>query len=290
MNKTNGGPAEGPAVDDQAAAKPLIGDQRSAADLALEYAAAGLSVLPLHRPITVGCSCGRRDCHSPGKHPRIEHGKDDATTDVQTITGWWSRWPDANIGVRPPIGIVVLDVDPRNGGASALAELETNHGPLPPTLTAWTGSGGLHIWYAYAGPSVGRLCAGVDVKTHTGYLVAPPSMHSSGGHYMWANDLATAPAPRWVRSLLTPPRVVPGGTVHRAGSGGIEHLVRVVADAGEGQLNNRLYWAAVRAHEGGLDSDPLVDAAVAKGHPERGARRTVTSAVNAASRGRRRAC
>jgi len=51
--------------------------------------------------------------------------------------------PDANIGLRPPVGTVVVDVDPRAGGASALVELTRPHGGLVPTWTAYTGGGGL---------------------------------------------------------------------------------------------------------------------------------------------------
>src|SRR5688500_5210499 len=87
------------------------------------YARAGLRVLPLHWSTPAGCSCRRPDCTSPAKHPLTEHGKDDATTDVKKVATWWTIWPQANIGLRPAEGVVVLDVDPRHGGATALAAL-----------------------------------------------------------------------------------------------------------------------------------------------------------------------
>lgn len=227
---------------------------------ALGYAAADVPVIPLR-----------------GKHPRTAHAKDDATDDPKVITEWWTRWPDANIGVRPPAGIVVLDVDPRNGGDGELHRLQVEHGLLPRTLTCRTGSGGLHIWLAYLGATRGKLGAGIDVKTNSGYLVAPPSVHPDTGRpYRWVDQSPTASAPAWVRRLLSPPAVRrrPVG----AASGSLAGLLRVVLDATDGELNNRLYWACCRACEDGLDNAELVDAAVAKGHPRRGAENTALSA------------
>ncbi len=104
---------------------------------ALEYADAGTPVFPLHNPITDGCSCGKSDCNSAGKHPRTAKGFKNATTDVSTIEKWWSRWPDANIGVPTgkDTGRVILDVDFRHDGKESLAQLEERFGSLPATRT-----------------------------------------------------------------------------------------------------------------------------------------------------------
>ncbi len=57
---------------------------------ALDYAARGWPVFPLHNPRAGGgCSCRKADCNQIGKHPRTEHGVKDATTDTATIRGWW---------------------------------------------------------------------------------------------------------------------------------------------------------------------------------------------------------
>ncbi len=250
---------------------------------ALRYAAGGLAVLPLHSVRDGRCTCRKPDCGSAGKHPLTPHGKDDATAATTRITEWWDRWPWANVGIRPPAGAIVLDVDPRNGGAVALLDLTRQHGQLPRTLTARTGSGGLHIWLAYAGRTRGQLCRGVDVKSNGGYVVAPPSLHASGQRYEWVTELPTVPAPHWVRRELDPPR--PPLSVPRSVPGGqLDALVRYVATAPEGELNSRLYWATCRAHEGGLDTRPLVDAPVAAGHPPRGAANTAAGAAKAPPR------
>lgn len=214
---------------------------------AAKYAAAMLSVLPLHSIRDGRCTCRRMDCRTPGKHPLTQHGKDDASTDLAQVTEWWRRWSWANVGACPPAGVVVLDVDPRHGGDVELDRLTVRHGPLPDTLTAVTGSGGLHVWLAYWGPARGVLCPGVDVKTERGYLVMPPSLHLSGRRYQWVREVATASAPRWVRALLDPPRpatVLP----HNVGGGG-DGLVRVVATASPGERNNCLNWAAYWAYQ-----------------------------------------
>ena len=63
---------------------------------ALEWAKQGVPVLPLHSPTTgAGCSCGKPDCGSVGKHPRTPNGLKAATTDAGTIAQWWGQWPDA---------------------------------------------------------------------------------------------------------------------------------------------------------------------------------------------------
>jgi len=245
------------------------------------YVEVGVEVLPLHKMYDGMCSCGDAECRSPAKHPLTRNGKDDATTDLGTIAEWLARWPGCNWGGRPPVGVVVLDVDPRNDGHVHLAELERTHAPLPATLTAQTGSGGLHHWLSYNGPTRGRLCAGVDVKANSGYLVLPPSVHASGGRYFWLDESPAAYAPDWVKAILNPPV---RHHVYRPGRSGVEQLVRFVAESVDGERNKRLYWAACRAHERGLDPAPLVDAAVAVGLDQRDAVATVNSASKAASR------
>lgn len=255
---------------------------------AIAYAEAGAAVLPLHTPRADGtCSCMRRDCTAAakgpvGKHPRTLNGKDDATSDVETVRRWGSMWPDANWGVRPAPGVFVLDVDPRNGGGTSLLNLERTHCRLRPTQTAATGGGGLHIWLAYDGPVRASLGPGLDVKTHSGYVVMPPSLHVSGRRYSWVNEHSgIQPAPQWLVELLTPPTVELRGdpNVNTATPARAEALLKVVREAQEGERNARLYWACCRAAECGLDPAPLVAAAVAVGLPEWEATNTARSAA-----------
>ena len=190
---------------------------RSALGLvALAYARRGWPVLPLHTPTSRGCSCGRGDCPSVGKHPRTRHGALDATTDDALVRHWWTVWPDANLGLRTGAsgtGAFVLDVDPRHGGQASLAALEREHGPLPPTLRADTGSGGEHVWFALDERKIGNRTAlrpGLDGRGESGYVVAPPSLHPSGRRYAWQPGAGPitqplAPLPPWLLAMLEPP-------------------------------------------------------------------------------------
>jgi hypothetical protein len=186
---------------------------------ALDYANRGWPVVPLHTPLSGGgCSCRKRDCGSVGKHPRTEHGRKDATTDPEQLRRWWDKWPGANLGVvtGAESGLVVLDVDPRNGGNESLADLEART-PLPPTARTVTGSGGQHILFAHpgghVGNSTGKVGAGLDVKADDGYIVAPPSLHASGRAYEWAahpDHTPLASLPDWLRILTAVPPRSPG--------------------------------------------------------------------------------
>jgi Bifunctional DNA primase/polymerase, N-terminal len=154
----------------------------------------------------LGAVCGR-----PGKHPLIESGFYGATRDEAIIRGWWSKWPEANIGI--PTGrmsnLFVLDVDPRNGGSKSLAKLRGQFGELPETPTCQTGSGGWHYYFQY--PRAMRIRGkrkdypGLDFKGDGGYVVAPPSRHASGRVYQWLVDwriVPLAPVPDWLLELI----------------------------------------------------------------------------------------
>lgn len=255
-------------------------------EVALAYAAAGACVLPLHSPAPTptGCSCQQRTCEHPGKHPRCRRGKDDATSNAADVEHWWGMWPDANIGVRPHPGHVVLDVDPRHGGDVQLAAMAARYGPLPVTRTAITGSGGRHIWFRLDGEVRGELAVGIDVKGCNGYLVVPPSRHVCGGTYRWLNVGAIADAPDYLRPLLVrPPLPEPTGAALTAPA--LAGLVRVVATAPTGNRNRALFWSCLRAAERGGDLGPLVAAAVEVGLTRSAAEATARSALRTATGG-----
>jgi Bifunctional DNA primase/polymerase, N-terminal len=174
---------------------------------ALEYARCCVSVVPLHTPSAGGCSCPKgRDCLSAGKHPRIDWKplqQRRATADE--IRDWWSRWPDANVGLITGMisGRGVLDVDPRNGGFDTLAELDAHGGRMPDhNPLVETGSRGLHHYFALDAPlRKAAPFAGIEVQADGGLVVAPPSLHASGCRYRWLRpfDAPLAPLPAWVR-------------------------------------------------------------------------------------------
>jgi hypothetical protein len=185
----------------------IIAGNASLLDSALGYAASGWPVLPLHAIKGGHCTCNK-SCRSPGKHPRTRNGLKDATVNTGKISQWWKQWPDANIGILTgsASGLIVLDVDPRNGGDHTLSGLLSDYGSLPETLETETGGGGSHILFAYPDISVkggnGKLGPGLDVKSDGGYIVAPPSNHASGGMYQWRTENPIQPLSGWLLSRL----------------------------------------------------------------------------------------
>src|SRR5699024_2226575 len=73
------------------------------------------------------------------KAPMTAHGLQDATCAPTPLQKWWGRLPHALIGAALPESLIVLDLAPRHGGT--LDALEAVTGPLPATLTVWSGRG-----------------------------------------------------------------------------------------------------------------------------------------------------
>jgi hypothetical protein len=159
-------------------------------DAALAYAKEGWPVLPLR-----------------GKVPRTTHGVKDATRDAEQITAWWTRWPDANIGLvtGKASGWLVLDVDIKKGkrGDESLRALIEEHGPLPKTRHSLTASGGSHYYFRMPDHPI-KSCMGVreglDLLATVSYVVAPPST-IDGVVYRWAVTCEAAPCPLWLAEL-----------------------------------------------------------------------------------------
>ena len=253
--------------------------------IALRYARRGYLVLPVHTIVGSKCSCGDAACSSPGKHPRTRHGIKDATASKSQIKAWFSRWSHANIGIAAgsASGILVLDIDPRNGGDETFKRLEVELGPLPETVTADTGGGGHHLFFTYpdfkvkkdnAGKRLGR---GIDVLSDNSFLIAAPSLHFSGNRYRWQegrsfNDLNPVPLPEpWLARLRedaetqpeadeTPPnqaRVVDEG-------GRNDHLTRIAGMLQRGGVAAEAITAALTAENAANCSPPLPLAEVKK--------------------------
>jgi hypothetical protein len=157
---------------------------------ALKLASKGLRVFP---------------CVERAKEPAIANNLKRATTDPNIIRGWW-RERDFNIGLAtgPDSGIWVLDVDD-NDGEQLLAEHETRHGALPPTVEVITGEG-RHLYFRWPTDRAIRntqdnpSMPGIDCRGDGGYVLAPPSVHPSGRLYAWSVDSADcfADAPDWL--------------------------------------------------------------------------------------------
>lgn len=166
---------------------------------------AGYKVFGLHGILASGlCACGWDKCTAPGKHPvaanwqHTPHWSDDQFETLEQM-GHFST----GYGVLIE-GLLVVDVDARNGGVASYAKLLE----LVPELSGagmivQTGSGGgsQHLYFALPEP-VSLLQSlpsfpGIDFKS-SGFVVGPGSIHASGRSYQTvvgtAYDISPAPA------------------------------------------------------------------------------------------------
>jgi Bifunctional DNA primase/polymerase, N-terminal len=163
---------------------------------ALNYAQRGSPVFPCR------AEGERRKC------PLIDRGLHAANRDEAQIRDWWSRWPNALIGVPTghASGFVVLDVDvkyPDRHGFDTLDAL--GFAALPETPMAHTASGGLHLHFALPldveigcteGDKGRGIGLGLDWRGRGGYVIVP----SPGSGYEWDphwnfDTVALAPVP-----------------------------------------------------------------------------------------------
>jgi len=165
-------------------------------DCALSYAARGWHVIPLHSILNGQCTC-KRQCIRPGKHPILNKWQAKATLELAQIKQWWNKYPFANIGIVTgrQSGLVVIDIDPRNGGDVSLQNLIESYENFKPILDTYvikTGGNGSHFYYSYDKPFKSfkkhGLGVGIDIKADGGYVLAPPSNHNSGGVYSVVSD------------------------------------------------------------------------------------------------------
>lgn len=222
---------------------------------ALGYAKSGWAVFPLHTPNGNGlCDC-RKQCSSPGKHPRTMNGLNGATTDEAQVRQWWGMWPHANIGVATGAksGFFVLDIDKDHGGPESVKALTEKHGLFPERIFQRTGGGGWHVLFKHPGIRIGniqssdRLGRGIDVRGDGGYIVAAPSLHASGRQYAWGTPFDKLPdAPHWLIEALRRPETSQP-TPHYSS----------VADIPEGQRNNLLTSIAGAMRRRGLSEGAI---------------------------------
>jgi hypothetical protein len=124
-------------------------------------------------PVAGGGCDSHVDCQSPGKRP--------------LATDWSRHWtferPEGNAGAvcGPDAGLLVIDVD-----TAEAAQVYDSWG-LPTTYTVATGRGGPGRHYYYRWPAglerVPNRLDGVEIKGPGRQVVAPGSLHKSGGRY-----------------------------------------------------------------------------------------------------------
>lgn len=150
-------------------------------EAALNYARRGWAVFPV-KP--------------NGKTPLTKTGFKEASKDETTIKMWWSHFPNANIGVATGAvsdGLVVIDIDIHDVEEISkryIDEWTKANAPLPQTLTQITGSGGRHLFFRSNREfkSSTHSDASIDIRANGGYVIMPPSNHSTGGVYRWLDE------------------------------------------------------------------------------------------------------
>lgn len=151
------------------------------------------------------CACDSPNCTAAGKHP-INSGwqYSPVWSDEQLQTLEDMGHFESGYGVLCGNGLLVVDIDPRNGGAMDFCIDEE-------TLIVSTGGGGLHIYFTI--PEGVVLAShleqypGIDFKS-SGFIVGPGSNHVSGQTYKVHRNQPIAPAPQWLLDLLDRPEFV----------------------------------------------------------------------------------
>ena len=195
-----------------------VDDLSELGQAALAYARLGLPVLPEHEIEADGrcsCGCSYPRCWRRAKHPRIRHWERRASTDETTIRRWWTKWPNANVGLGVgQAGLVVLDLDLRPGANDQPTAIAGRFGARAlETVTSATGGGGYHLLYRLPKGTVIEtrkdiLGPGLDVQARDGLCTLPPSLHPNGRRYAWVDgkapgEVEIAELPHAIARLLT---------------------------------------------------------------------------------------
>lgn len=107
-----------------------------------------------------------------------------------------------NIGIKTGDGLVVLDVDYKNGAKDILASIGISEDNFPQTPRVRTPSGGVHLYFS--GQHKSRSIQGFDLQSTGKQVVAPPSVVESG-KYTWEvlpSECPMIPIPNEILALF----------------------------------------------------------------------------------------
>src|SRR5699024_6054089 len=230
-------------------------------------------------------SLGLRTLPTVDKKSVLKDWPNTAPSDPEKIRELFAKHPHAQPAAIVPDDIIILDLDPRNGGS--LEALETVTGPLPETLTSWSGrgDGGRHLWFKKPAGKIStrQLPKGVDLrKPGVHYVIIPPALHPvTGQPYTWNSVPYVAELPAQAVEALAPRKpsvTLSAPLVDRPSN--LDGLGRAVAEGVEGERNQKLFWSACRAFDHGDDAviQDLFEAALSVGLTEPEASSTIDSA------------
>lgn len=197
----------------------------------------------------------------PAKTPMIKNWPLEASDSLPVIGNWWNKpWmKDALVGVLVPQDMVVIDIDPRNGGS--LKHAEDLLGELPKTYTVYSGrgDGGRHLYYKlppYAprlrGKVPGLLGAGIDFQRQgKNFVIGFGSIHPETGKPYRANSLEEAMLPdealKVMEAKYSDEEAINWTGIEEPSAKRLEGLLAWVQFAPNGERNSRLYQSIVIA-------------------------------------------
>lgn len=218
------------------------------------------------------------------KKPVCPHGFHDASADPSQIRELFSAYTGILIGVPTgdQSGFSVIDVDPQ--GMPWLSRIMAKK-RLPATRVHKTPRGGYHFLYTNPIPSIrnssSKIAAGIDIRGEGGYVIFPPSKG-----YIVVDESPISPFPIWIIKQLNK-QTSKSSEYKSSGIFNIDALERFIISSKPGQRNNRIFWAACRAGELGLNRDSsnaLISAACSTGIDRIEAQKTVASGLFAGRR------
>lgn len=211
-------------------------------------------IFPLHAILRtadgVRCACGDLECSAIGKHPKASNWQHTQPYDDEQLAlledhdGEWfgNQLLDNHGVVVTTSGLLVVDVDGRNGGFESAAQLA--HIREQAGYIVRTGSGNGEHWYFtvpadWIGKSLSgtlRDYPGIDFKS-TGFVVGAGCEHASGNRYeaMLGSPATITEAPLELMKLLDRPertRFVMDGAVADYTNDDLRSMVAAIPNNG----------------------------------------------------------
>lgn len=179
-----------------------------------DFIEAGYRIFGLYGADNEGhCECGNPDCKAAFKHPRFsnwQHTPEWSEEQLEVMEMAGQLATGYGVLVR---GLLVVDVDARNGGMdsfSRLVEAVPEIGGCNFIVATGSGGGSKHLYFSVdpALPLVQHLdeYPGIDFKS-SGFVVGPGSQHASGNRYeaVVGTPYDITPAPEALLALLKKP-------------------------------------------------------------------------------------
>ena len=234
---------------------------------ALEYSAKNVLIFPMY------FEQAKEEGKKGKKKTITTHGYKDATCDSMQVNEWWTKYPNALIGVPtgPASSLLVIDIDNAETNEKFLEYCEENNFDI--RETAWEKSpNGFHYYFYY--PSEGNMPAcsngvlfpGVEVKGDGGSVIISPSWytikHPDGSEttcrYESVNDVEPLELPEFLlEKIKTLPEmrenIVYDETEEKVakfttqeGKAALEKILKDLKNPPANQRNITLYKAACR--------------------------------------------